>query len=126
LKVTPQGYVKHLRTKTRPDKYARLLADMRAVLDEEEFNINYGKRRMYEKLQIDYDCPYSYNTVAKIMRANGLLQKPNKLKSLILHPFYYIQYLLESLPNISMNGLEVLLPWSKTLPDYCYAPYKHG
>ena len=55
---------------------------MRAILDEEEFNINYGKRRMYEKLQIDYDCPYSYNTVAKIMRANRLLQKPNKPKGL--------------------------------------------
>jgi len=82
LKVTPQGYGKHLRTKTRADKYARLLADMRAVLEEEEFNANYGKRRMYEKLQLDYDCPYSYNTVAKIMRANGLLRKPNKPKGL--------------------------------------------
>jgi transposase InsO family protein len=37
---------------------------------------------MYEKLQLDYDCPYCYNTVAKVMRENGLLQKRNKPKGL--------------------------------------------
>ena len=37
---------------------------------------------MYEKLQLDYECPYSYNTVAKVMRENGLLQKANRPKGL--------------------------------------------
>jgi len=37
---------------------------------------------MFEKLQLDYDCPYCYNTVAKVMRENGLLQKANKPKGL--------------------------------------------
>ncbi len=37
---------------------------------------------MYEKLQLDYDCPYCYNTVAKVMRENGLLQKRHKPKGL--------------------------------------------
>jgi len=82
LKVTPQGYAKYLQNKRRPDKYAQLLADIRAIINEEEFNQNYGKRRMYEKLQFEYDCPYSYNTVSKVMRENGLLQKANKPKSL--------------------------------------------
>jgi transposase InsO family protein len=37
---------------------------------------------MFEKLQLDYDCPYCYNTVAKVMREHGLLQAPNKPKGL--------------------------------------------
>jgi hypothetical protein len=48
LRVTPQGYSKYLKSKEKPYKYAQLLADMRAILGEDEFNENYGKRRMYE------------------------------------------------------------------------------
>jgi transposase InsO family protein len=66
----------------KPYKYAQLLADMRAILEEDEFNSTYGKQRMYEKLQLDYECSYCYNTVAKVMAENGLLQKQNKPKGL--------------------------------------------
>lgn len=55
---------------------------MQAILEEDDFNKNYGKRRMFEKLQLDYDCPYSYNTVAKVMRDNGLLHRANRPKGL--------------------------------------------
>ena len=37
---------------------------------------------MYEKLQLDYECNFCYNTVAKVMRENGLLQKQNHPKGL--------------------------------------------
>jgi len=80
--VTPQGYSKYLNQMGRPYKYAGLLADMQAVLEEDEFNKTYGKQRMFEKLQLDYDCPHCYNTVANVMRENGLLQKPNHPKGL--------------------------------------------
>jgi len=82
LKVTPQGYKIYSKILSRPYKYAQLLADIRAILEEDEYNGTYGKIRMYEKLQLDFDCPYSYNTVSKVMRENGLLQKPNKPKGL--------------------------------------------
>jgi transposase InsO family protein len=49
---------------------------------EDVFNTTYGKRRVHEKLQLDYDCPYSYNTIAKVMRENGLLQKRKHPKGL--------------------------------------------
>jgi len=39
-----------------------------------------------------------------------------------LRPFQYMQYLLETLPNITTGNLEALLPWSKTLPDNCHVP----
>ena len=41
-----------------------------------------------------------------------------------LNPFQYIKYLLEMLPNAKSNELEVLLPWSDNLPDYCRIPVK--
>jgi transposase InsO family protein len=82
LDVTPQGYAKYTKNLTNPYKYATLLASIKAILEEDEFNRTYGKRRMFEKLQLDYDCPYSYNTVAKVMRKHNLLHKRNKPKGL--------------------------------------------
>lgn len=82
LNVTPQGYDKFLKSQLRPYKYAALLANIKEILAEDIFNITYGRRRMYEKLILDYDCPHSYNTVAKVMRENGLLRNPNRPKGL--------------------------------------------
>jgi transposase InsO family protein len=82
LSVTPQGYGKYVRHLAKPYKYAALLVSIKAILAEDEFNKTYGKRRMFEKLQLDYECPHCYNTVAKVMRENGLLQKKNKPKGL--------------------------------------------
>ncbi|MEG0340494.1 MAG: IS3 family transposase, partial [Oscillospiraceae bacterium] len=67
---------------SKPYKYAALLASIKAISAEDIFNKNYGKRRIYEKLQLDYDCAYSYNTVAKVLREHGLLHKDNKPKGL--------------------------------------------
>ena len=39
-----------------------------------------------------------------------------------LHPFHYVRFLLESLPNVSYSNLQALLPWSESLPDYCFVP----
>jgi transposase InsO family protein len=75
-------YAKYTKSLTRPCKYAELLANMQAILAEDAFNKTYGKRRMYEKLQLDYDCPYSYNTVARVMREHGLLHERNRPKGL--------------------------------------------
>ena len=43
-----------------------------------------------------------------------------------LHPFQYLKYLLEMLPNAKSGDLESLLPWSKTLPDSCRVPAKEA
>jgi transposase len=39
-----------------------------------------------------------------------------------LHPFHYIKYLLETLPNSTTENLETLLPWSYSIPDFCKIP----
>jgi hypothetical protein len=38
-----------------------------------------------------------------------------------LHPFRYMEFLLETLPNAKSSDLESLLPWSETLPERCRA-----
>jgi hypothetical protein len=41
-----------------------------------------------------------------------------------LHPYHYLKYLLEELPNRAANDIESLLPWSESLPDCCHVPIK--
>jgi transposase len=36
-----------------------------------------------------------------------------------LHPFRYMEFLLETLPNAKTSDLESLLPWSDSLPERC-------
>lgn len=76
--MTAQGYAKYLKAQARPYKYAALLASIKAILAEDVFNKTYGKQRMYEKLVLDYDCPYCPKTVEKVMREHGLLQKKKR------------------------------------------------
>ncbi len=82
LCVSTSGYKKYLEALEKPYKYAELLANIEAILLEDDYNKTYGKERMYLKLQNDYYCPYSYNTVAKVLRENGLLQKRHNPKGL--------------------------------------------
>lgn len=82
LDVSAQGYSKKIENLGKPYKYTKLLADIKTLLEEDEFNKNYGKKRMYEKLILDYEFPYCYRTVAKVMRENGLMRPGNSPKSL--------------------------------------------
>jgi hypothetical protein len=41
-----------------------------------------------------------------------------------LHPFHYIKYLLEVLPDLANGDVETLLPWSNSLPELCRIPMK--
>jgi transposase len=41
-----------------------------------------------------------------------------------LHPYHYIKYLLEVLPDMQQSDIEHLLPWSDSIPEYCRIPAK--
>ena len=42
-----------------------------------------------------------------------------------LHPFNYMKFLLEALPNMNTGqNIDALLPWSDSLPDWCNSPIK--
>jgi len=39
-----------------------------------------------------------------------------------LKPFEYLEFLFTKLPNCSWNEIDDFLPWSASLPEYCWAP----
>lgn len=41
-----------------------------------------------------------------------------------LHPYRYMEFLLESLPSSTTSDLETMLPWSESLPEKCCRPQK--
>lgn len=110
--MSVQGYKKHVQSSMNPYKYTVLLASIESILAEDVFNQNYGKRRMYEKLQLDYDCAYSYHTVAKIMRENGLLHKKNKPKGLTK-----ADKLAQKADNLLNRDFSVAAPCEKLVTD---------
>jgi transposase len=41
-----------------------------------------------------------------------------------LRPYAYFEFLLETMPNITMNQINDFMPWSPSLPEYCKVPVK--
>jgi hypothetical protein len=41
-----------------------------------------------------------------------------------LHPFHYLKFLFDVLPNTTSDKLDDFLPWSQNLPDDCRVPGK--
>jgi len=39
-----------------------------------------------------------------------------------LHPYRYLEFLLDALPNATTSDLDALLPWSDALPELCRVP----
>jgi len=83
LKVTRQGYYRYLESLTKPYKYASLAALMNEIIDEDECNDTYGSKRMLEALLLKQETNPglsvpSQHTIARIMRANGLIHKKKR------------------------------------------------
>lgn len=74
LSVTRQGYYKWRRNNARPYKHADLLAKIKAIIAENEFNKLYGIKRMHETL-VDRGINCTYWEVRRVMHDNGLIHK---------------------------------------------------
>ena len=83
LEVSRQGYYQYLAGKKRPDKHAGLLASMQAILDEDEENTHYGRKRMIDALRLKGRTE-SDSTIYHVMKKNGLLHKVQKPKGLTM------------------------------------------
>jgi len=81
LDVTRQGYDKYKKSLDKEDKHAELLAQIEAILEEDEFNDKYGRRRMYEALKYR-GIDVGESTVYRVCKKHSLLQKANKPKGL--------------------------------------------
>lgn len=81
LKVSRQGYYRYLEGKNRPNKHAELLAAIQAILDEDEENASYGRKRMIDALRLR-GWTESDSTIYRVLRKHGLLQQPHTPKGL--------------------------------------------
>lgn len=81
LKVSRQGYYQYLEGKERPPKHAGLLAAIQAILDEDEENASYGRKRMIDALRLKGRTE-SDSTIYRVLRKHGLLQQPRSPKGL--------------------------------------------
>jgi hypothetical protein len=61
-----------------------------------------------------------FSNTARGARASSIIYsimetaKANNVK-----PFEYLKYLFQIMPNMRSNDFDILLPWSKFLPDWC-------
>lgn len=81
LDVSPQGYRKHQESLKKPPKHAALLAEIQAIIEEDEFNNCYGRERIHDAL-IMRGYAISPSTLYRICRKHGILAKQNKPKGL--------------------------------------------
>jgi transposase InsO family protein len=79
--VSRQGYNKYLESLDRPDKHAELLAGIKAILDEDEFNDKYGRIRLAPALALR-GISVSPSTVYRVCKKHGMLQKKRRPKGL--------------------------------------------
>ena len=81
MKVSRQGYYQYFEGKQRPEKHAELLAEIQAILDEDEENDSYGRKRMIDALRLKGRTE-SDSTIYRVLRGHGLLQKPRTPRGL--------------------------------------------
>lgn len=81
LSVSPQGYRKHHKSKTKPPKDAALLAALQGILLEDEYNDTYGRQRLHDSLLLQ-GFTVSLSTVYRVCKKHGLLAKKHGPKGL--------------------------------------------
>ena len=81
LDVSRQGFYQYLKNRDKPWKYQDLADAMMEILQEDECNDTYGRKRMYEALLLrkpeGVDIP-SERTVYRVMKEIGISHRPKR------------------------------------------------
>ena len=81
LEVTRQGFYDYLKNRDKPWKYEALAAEMIEIVDEDECNDTYGRKRMYYALlqkHTDGEGVPSESTVYRVMNEIGITHRPRR------------------------------------------------
>ena len=81
LEVTRQGFYDYLKNRDKPWKYEALAAEMMEIVDEDECNDTYGRKRMHQALLLkhpDGECVPSESTVYRVMNEIGITHRPRR------------------------------------------------
>ncbi len=80
LQISRQGFYKFMNKPERPWKHTAIAQEIQDIIAEDEWNDNYGKKRIWEALQLKHpngDLP-SITTIYRIMKKMGIIHKPKK------------------------------------------------
>ncbi len=77
LNVSESGYYRYLKNRNRPDRDETLSAAMQDILNESEYNDNYGAPRMQMALK-QRGMKSGIRRITRIMRERGWLHKPHR------------------------------------------------
>lgn len=81
LEVTRQGFYDYLKNRDNPWKYEALASEMIEIVDEDECNDTYGRKRMYYALlqkHPDGESVPGESTVYRVMNEIGITHRPRR------------------------------------------------
>jgi DNA-directed RNA polymerase specialized sigma54-like protein len=73
MKVSRQGYQKYKKSQNKPPKHANLLAEIKAIINDSEYNDCYGRERIHDALKLK-GVNVSLRTVYRVCFENGVRQ----------------------------------------------------
>lgn len=80
LGISRQGFYKFMKSSNKPWKHAAIAQEIRDIIAEDDWNDNYGKKRIWEALLLkhpDGDIP-SITTIYRILTKMGIIRKAKK------------------------------------------------
>lgn len=121
LSVSTSGYYKYKKNLGRPDKDDILSAAMQAILNESQFNDNYGAPRMQIALN-QRGLKAGIRRITRIMREKGWLHKPHRKPKGLTHVTTEIQ----EQENLLKQDFSSSKPLKKLLTDISQIPCYDG
>lgn len=121
LGVSASGYYKYKKNIGRTDKDAILSAAMESILNESQFNDNYGAPRMQMAL-LQQGIKAGIRRISRIMREYGWLHKPRRKPKGLTHATTEIQ----EKENLLKQDFSASKPLKKLLTDISQIPCSDG
>lgn len=122
LCVSESGYYKYLRSKSKPEKHADLLAQIYELIREDPENSNYGVRRICDYLRINCGYCGSLRTIYRICKENNLIIRMKRRPKSITKADAESQ----KSENLIKQDFSAEAPNQKWLMDITEIPCKEG
>lgn len=128
LEVTRQGFYEYKKRQNKPWKYDKIVEIIKDILNEDELNDNYGRKRIYEALMLkkieknlDIEIP-SERTIYRIMKKKNITHK-KKHKP---HGITKANRKARKSENLLKRDFKSNAPFAKCVTDITEVPAKDG
>lgn len=112
LNVSESGYYRYMKNRNKPDRDDVLSAAMQDILNESEYNDNYGAPRMQMALR-QRGMKSGIRRITRIMREHGRLHKPHRKP----HGLTHVTTEVQEKENLLKQDFSADRPLKKLLTD---------